>query len=350
MNNDLEAKEDFIGFYEIPNLKSSTIDTVIKDALIRLQLSLSLNECRGQCYDGASNMVGKNSGVAVKIQEKQTKAFATHCHCHSLSLSVKDATKNCTILENTMNTSKEIVTLIKFPPKRENMLGTVTQNIEGDSADQAPGVSKFSVTRWTIRAVCFNRIYLKYQELQSTWDECLEEGGMNSELKAGIICCKAQMGTFDYFFGLQLGYRLFSHTDNLSKTLQGKRICAAEGHRLAIQTVKVLKSIRSDEAFDAFYATVLVKKRSLLDIGDPTLKRQRQQPNNLDDYFGYGSSRSHQPTTAAYHYRKQYFEAVDLLVNTIGYRFNQESYKAYEKLECLLNGNLKKSDKSTRMI
>ena len=102
------------------------------------------------------------------------------------------------------------------------------QNIEGDSADQAPGVSKFSVTRWTIRAVCFNRIYLNYQELQSTSDECLE-GGMNSELKARIIGCKAQMGTFDYFFGLQLGYRLFSHTDNLSKTLQGKRICAAEG-------------------------------------------------------------------------------------------------------------------------
>ena len=43
VNNDLEAKEDFIGFYEIPNIKSSTIDTVIKDALIRLQLSLSLS-------------------------------------------------------------------------------------------------------------------------------------------------------------------------------------------------------------------------------------------------------------------------------------------------------------------
>ena len=44
VNNDLEAKEDFIGFYEIPNIKSSTIDTVTKDALIRLQLSLSLSQ------------------------------------------------------------------------------------------------------------------------------------------------------------------------------------------------------------------------------------------------------------------------------------------------------------------
>ena len=124
------------------------------------------------------------------------------------------------------------------------------------------------------------------------------------------------------------------------KSLQGKLICAAEGHRLAIQTVKVLKSIRSDKAFDAFYATVLVKKRSLLDIGDPTLTRQRQQPNNLDDYFGYGSSRSHQPTTAADHYRKQYFEAADLLVNTTEDRFYHKSYKTYGKLECLLIDSL----------
>ena len=68
-------------------IQSDTIVHVIKDTFIRLQLSLS--NCRGQCYDRASNMLGKKSGVAKKIQACQPKAHATHCHGHALSLSVK---------------------------------------------------------------------------------------------------------------------------------------------------------------------------------------------------------------------------------------------------------------------
>jgi len=68
----LDAHEDFLGFYNVPNISSETIVSVIKDALIRLQLSL--DSCRGQCYDGASNMLGLKSGVARKLCDIQPKA------------------------------------------------------------------------------------------------------------------------------------------------------------------------------------------------------------------------------------------------------------------------------------
>ena len=68
VNNDLNIHENFLGFYEIPNLKSKTIVSVIKDALIRMQFPL--NNCREQIYDGARNMLGRGeSGVAAKILE-----------------------------------------------------------------------------------------------------------------------------------------------------------------------------------------------------------------------------------------------------------------------------------------
>ena len=57
VNKDLEIFEKFLGFYEIPDIKSSTIVTVMKDILLRCQLNLDM--CGGQCYDGASNMLGK---------------------------------------------------------------------------------------------------------------------------------------------------------------------------------------------------------------------------------------------------------------------------------------------------
>ena len=35
---------------------------VLKDVILRM--NLELNKCRGQCYDGASNMAGIRNGTA----------------------------------------------------------------------------------------------------------------------------------------------------------------------------------------------------------------------------------------------------------------------------------------------
>ena len=64
-----------------------------KGVLLKLQLSLA--NCRGQRYDGASNMRGHNIGVAKRIQDLQPKAHPSHRHGYPLSLSVKAITKNC---------------------------------------------------------------------------------------------------------------------------------------------------------------------------------------------------------------------------------------------------------------
>lgn len=86
VNDDLEAFEDFIGFHQLENIKSDTIVRVIKDILLRL--NLSLDDCRGQTYDGASNMMGRKSGVSTQILAEQPKAVDIHCEGHSLSLKV----------------------------------------------------------------------------------------------------------------------------------------------------------------------------------------------------------------------------------------------------------------------
>jgi len=59
VDDNFEVSEDFVGFYELSNIKSETIVNSIKDILIRCHLSLG--NCRGQTYDGASNMMGKRS-------------------------------------------------------------------------------------------------------------------------------------------------------------------------------------------------------------------------------------------------------------------------------------------------
>ena len=120
----LEVSEDFLVFFNMPFTGAETIVRVIKGVLLKLQLSLAY--CRGQCYDGGSNMLGHKTGVAKRIQGVQSNAHSPHCHGHSLSLSVK----NCKLLLNTMDTAKEVVTLIKFALKRGGLLGDIKENLD----------------------------------------------------------------------------------------------------------------------------------------------------------------------------------------------------------------------------
>ena len=103
------------------------------------------------------------------------------------------------------------------------MLGVVKDNLERDADEELdPGLAKFSATRWTVRAICFKRIFINYKALQETWKDCLKQGGLSTDIKACVIGCQAQMNSFDYFFGVIIGEHLFSHSDKLSPTLEKK--------------------------------------------------------------------------------------------------------------------------------
>ena len=62
----------------------------------------------------------------------------------------------------------------------------------------------------------------------------------NPDERLRIIRCKAQTERFDFFFAFYLGGRLYSHTDNLSKDLQGTKMAATSGKRLAKLTEEAL--------------------------------------------------------------------------------------------------------------
>ena len=128
VDDDLEVHEYFLGFYEVNNIKSNTIIAAIKDSLLRF--NLSLDTCRGQICDDASNMLGKKSGVATQLSAIHTKALPTYCFGHSVSLAVKDLASDCKLLGDTMGTVGEITVFVKFSPKREKIFGDIN-DVEG---------------------------------------------------------------------------------------------------------------------------------------------------------------------------------------------------------------------------
>ena len=140
-------------------------------------MNLSLSNCRGQTYDGSSNMMGKKSGVLTQILTEQPKAVTIHCQGHSLSLSVKSMTKECDILHDVLSVAGEICILVKLSPKREHLLGNISDNIGKKDSETFKKLKK---------------------SLLQLWEECLEEN-LDQEAKVRIVGCKSQMESF-YFF------------------------------------------------------------------------------------------------------------------------------------------------------
>ena len=66
VNSEYEINEAPLGLVQLPDTKAETLFGTLKDVLIRCFLPIVL--CRGQAYDGASNMSGIRNGVQALVK------------------------------------------------------------------------------------------------------------------------------------------------------------------------------------------------------------------------------------------------------------------------------------------
>lgn len=85
----LNVHEEPVGLYSLESTTANSIMMTIQDILLRM--NLRINNCRGQCYDDASNMSGAKSGVCTRIRELEPRSIYTHCYGHALNLATQDA-------------------------------------------------------------------------------------------------------------------------------------------------------------------------------------------------------------------------------------------------------------------
>ena len=330
-DKDLEVHEEVIGLYSVSDIKASTIVQVIKDTLLRLNLSFS--NCRGQCYDGASNMRGPKSGVAKQLRELEPRALYLHCHGHALNLAVGDAIKNCKYTNDALDVAFEVSKLVKFSPKRSAEL----EKLKEELALDCQGVRVLCPTRWTVRAESLKSLLCNYIALQHLW-EIAKSSTTDPSIKSRIIGVQFQFKKFSFLFGVHLAYLVLRHTDNLSKTLQGTSMSASEGAHIAAMTVTTLKSIRTDNHFLSFWQVVM-KDKEQWEVQDPELPRKRRMPSRYED-----GAPGDFPSDCEAHYRQSYFEVLDLAINAIEDRFDQPDYRTYRQLEELLMHTVRGKD------
>ena len=108
---------------------------------------LPLEKCRGQVYDGASNMFGHIHGVAARVKQEQNAALHVHCLAHLLNLCLQDAVRVCTPIGDCLHLVMELVQLIKWSPKRSSLFEQLKNEMTPGTHDLRP----LCPTRWTVR-------------------------------------------------------------------------------------------------------------------------------------------------------------------------------------------------------
>lgn len=110
-------------------------------------------------------------------------------------MAVKQVISSCKAFGETTGADGEICALVKFSPKRENFLGIILEQVEGEFDDenetyQFSSLDKLCITGWKIRATCLQKLMNNYSLLLSLREESLLEK-VDVETSARIKGCKS---------------------------------------------------------------------------------------------------------------------------------------------------------------
>ena len=124
-------REEFVGYRLCGDETTGNAIRVLIINLVR-DLGLTMDNCRGQSYDGAGNMAGRYVGASTLIQHQFPKAIYVHCMNHRLNLCVAD-TCSLAMVQDMMGTVRKLSEFFRNSPKRQYHLVVKIKELLTDS-------------------------------------------------------------------------------------------------------------------------------------------------------------------------------------------------------------------------
>ena len=251
VDNVFKVREEFLGFIPCMNgLSGEALSTEIKNFI--QSVSLRMEECRGQGYDGAGNMAGKLSGVAARILQTYEKAVYVHCGSHILNLCVASSCR-IEVICNMMDDVRAVSDFFNNSPKRTLALKAKVQELYPESHHE----KLFNVcrTRWMARInglSIFRKLYLAIlaalkvvrTDKTNESDTRYKAGGMIKAIKS-----------FQFIVCLVVVERCLKCTKPLTLQLQSASLDAGMAREKVSLLFLTINELRSDvdEVHQAYY-------------------------------------------------------------------------------------------------
>ena len=278
--------EDFLDFATAERITGQELAALILGHIEKW--GLDLQDCRGQGYDGASNMSGSRGGVQAIIARQNPKAIYVHCNSHVLNLCI---VKTCQIA--TVKDMNGIMTdLAEFfwnSPKRQRLFERVLEK-------EAPDASKTRLkslcrTRWVERHEAYEtfcELYIhvvKVLEVMTShlFEEEYGHWAWDSETRTVGSGLLSRVTSFPFIVAFLSTMKVLAFVKPISTKLQKRCNDVIRAYRMVDEAMQELKDLR--ETGDAtFHAWFTECEQLAADVGiEPavprTVSRQRHRCN-----------------------------------------------------------------------
>lgn len=312
VDSNLNPHEVFIGFFRTARTDGESLTNLIKEVLNNF--NLRIEDCRGQCYDGAASMRGSYSGVQARILNENPLAFYVHCHAHILNLCLVDLAKQVSYVRNTFGTLNTLHCFIGASSKRYGIFEQIWVKMGNKIGPKT--LKRLSDTRWSCRLDALNSILSNFTVILKTLEDISDKDTIYGSDASSLIF---SITNFEFVFCIIFLNKVMRETQILSKYLQSPNNNFASVSTMTQQTVAILSELRSDLAFNKTWdeSMELTKKNN---IDSPKLPRKRTIPLKL----GGGQINSSDVINVQDIYKINiYYVVLDIIIKEIQERFKE---------------------------
>lgn len=220
--------EAFLGLVHVKTTAAKDLWTALQQFLDK-EAKLSIDNIRGQCFDGASNMRGEFNGLQALISAVNPSAFFVHCFAHQLQLALVAAAKETPVAWQFFSYLGAIVNLIQASPKRRDQfrdehaeLTAVRLEIgelsTGKGLNQETSLRRAGDTRWGSHSASISSLLVAFPETVHGLHEIAVTGTAEKRGEAsGLI---EHMCTFRFCLLLHILDMVLGYCNDLCRLLQ----------------------------------------------------------------------------------------------------------------------------------
>ena len=267
VNEEGIIEEVFLDFVELTSTASENMLNVILQKLSKWNLPITL--CRGQCYDGASNMAGKKSGLQQRIKEQSPLALFVHCCAHNLNLCLIDSCTNCTETITFFGTLERIYSFFTRSMVRLQAYSEACKEVGLPELT----FKRLQMTRWSSRNQSVTMILHVYPALLLALEN-IQEIDRRSEVITEANGISMAMNRVEFILQLLLWQSILKEITILSKYLQSNEMDLLSASQLVKTTLDNVSRLRNNDFFDT-QLQCAKDKASEWEITNQDLQRKR---------------------------------------------------------------------------
>ena len=252
-------REEFPGFITVECITGQALATALLSWLKRHNIDISF--CRGQGYDGASNMSSSTVSVQALIREVSPLAFYTHCHSHQLNLCI---VKACSItqIRNAGGLASEIAKFFIYSPKHQHFFEHVLEAEAPNGSKKKP--KDLCRTRWVQRIDSYIVFYDLYPSLIKTMEvisiRSSEYGDWTWDTDT-LIKARGflhQLLSFEFLVAFNITMRVLTSLRSLTVKLQKKSNDILAAYKLVstVQLYLELLKANCEEEFHQWFSEI----------------------------------------------------------------------------------------------